>query len=164
MLDPKKFTEIDEEYAKAFAQKVEASPYAQLLGTVYEEMRLDYARLRLPFRSQLNQSAGAVNGGAIASLIDAAGVGATASDSALPMRQVVTLDMTIQYLSAAIEEDLIAEAVVRRRGRKTINVSVDIEGVISKNAIAHGELVFMVRDCLSSTLRHFESSLGRVGR
>ena len=44
--------------------------FPNVVGLELEEVRLDYARMRLPFRPELNQPAGVVHGGAIATLID----------------------------------------------------------------------------------------------
>ena len=40
------------------------------LGLELEEVRQDYARMRLPYRPELDQPIGAMHGGAIATLID----------------------------------------------------------------------------------------------
>ena len=44
--------------------------FSTFVGLEVEELRTDYARLRLPYRPELNQPAGVVHGGAIATLID----------------------------------------------------------------------------------------------
>jgi len=44
--------------------------FSQVVGIVVEELRTDYARMRLPYRPELNQPAGVVHGGAIATLLD----------------------------------------------------------------------------------------------
>ena len=44
--------------------------FPTLVGLVLEEVRTDYARMRLPYRPELEQPAGVVHGGAIATLID----------------------------------------------------------------------------------------------
>ena len=58
-------------------------------------------------------------------------------------KRAVTLEMSIHYLDAAIEEDVIAEATVRRRGRSVVFFSVDAF-TDSGKAIAHGELAYRV--------------------
>ena len=47
------------------------TPYfPTLVGLELEEVRTDYARMRLPYRPELQQPAGVVHGGAVATLID----------------------------------------------------------------------------------------------
>lgn len=43
------------------------APFPKFLGMKLEEVRLDYGRILLPFRPELNQPAGMVHGGASAS-------------------------------------------------------------------------------------------------
>jgi len=128
---------------EAIRQTVNSAPYPKLLGMEMEEIRQDYSRMRLRYRPELNQPAGIVHGGAIASLIDTAVVGALFSGLEKPPRRAVTLDMHIHYLDAAIEEDVIAEATVRRRGRSVVFLSVDAT-TDSGKAVAHGELSYRV--------------------
>jgi len=44
--------------------------FPTLVGLVVEEVRTDYCRMRLPFRIELEQPAGVVHGGAIATALD----------------------------------------------------------------------------------------------
>ena len=44
--------------------------FPTLVGLELEEVRTDYARMRLPYRPELLQAQGIVHGGAIASLLD----------------------------------------------------------------------------------------------
>ena len=44
--------------------------FPKLVGLEIEEIRTDYCRMRLPWRPELMQPAGAVHGGAIATLVD----------------------------------------------------------------------------------------------
>jgi uncharacterized protein (TIGR00369 family) len=90
--------------------------YPRLLGLVVEEIRLDYCRMRLPWRFELTQPAGVVHGGAIASLVD--GVVVPAIGAYYPERRgFVTIDLQLQYHRAVVEEDMVAEGWVTQRGR-----------------------------------------------
>src|SRR3954447_20146148 len=75
--------------------------FPNVVGLELEEVRLDYARMRLPFRPELNQPAGVVHGGAVATLIDTVVVPAVGSayDELLPM---LTIDLQIRFLGAAV--------------------------------------------------------------
>ena len=46
------------------------APFPNFLGMRFEEVRLDYGRVSLPYRPEFNQPAGMIHGGVIASLID----------------------------------------------------------------------------------------------
>jgi acyl-coenzyme A thioesterase PaaI-like protein len=67
-----RFTPLPADRQERFASFAPGRPeyFPGVVGIQLEEVRLDYARMRLPFRSQLNQPAGVMHGGAIATLID----------------------------------------------------------------------------------------------
>ena len=53
--------------------------YPMLIGLEVEETRVDYCRMRMPFKAELMHAGGVVHGGAIASLMDAVLVPAVGS-------------------------------------------------------------------------------------
>jgi acyl-coenzyme A thioesterase PaaI-like protein len=55
---------------KNFCSWPDRQLFPNFLGFQVEEIREDYSRLRLPYRPVLEQPAGPVHGGAIASMID----------------------------------------------------------------------------------------------
>lgn len=114
-----------------------------LLGFVMEDARIDYSRLRLPYRPELNQPAGVMHGGAIASLIDTAVVPAIGSyyDE---MPRMLTISLTINYLGAIIEEDAICEGWVERRGKSIVFCAAEVRGVTSGKVAATASLVYKV--------------------
>ncbi len=117
--------------------------YNRLLGVGVEEVRNDYARLRLQFKPELLHPGGVVHGGAIASLIDTAAALAIFSRLTEPPRASTTIDLHVHYLEAVVDEDLIAQAAIRRRGRSIVFVTVEVttaSGII----VAHGELSFRI--------------------
>src|SRR3954471_22592097 len=93
--------------------------FPSFVGLQVEEVRADYARMRLPYRPELDQPAGVVHGGALATLIDTVVVPAVASGYDEPYRYL-TIDMQIQYMSAVIGEDAVAEGWIVRRGRSIV--------------------------------------------
>jgi uncharacterized protein (TIGR00369 family) len=101
-------------------------PFFALLGLEIEEVKEDFCRLRLPFRPQLRTAAEVVHGGAIASLIDSAGVVAVWSNVDPNVTRGATIDLTVNYMAAAESVDLTAEAQVIRRGRSVVFVDVDV--------------------------------------
>ena len=99
--------------------------FPALVGLLLEEVRTDYARMRLPYRPQLNQPAGVLHGGALATLIDTAVVPAIASIyETIP--RMVTVTMTIDYFGALREEDAIAVGWVEKRGNRTVFCRVEV--------------------------------------
>jgi uncharacterized protein (TIGR00369 family) len=85
-----------------------AACFPGLVGIVLEEVRTDYARMRLPYRSEILQPGGVVQGGALATLMDTVVVPAIGSAYAEP-KLLLTVDMHIQYFDAVAGEDAVAE-------------------------------------------------------
>jgi uncharacterized protein (TIGR00369 family) len=113
-----------------------------LIGLVQEEVRLDYARMRMPFRDNLLQPAGVVHGGAIASLIDTVVVPALASAyDEFPL--LLTIDMQVQYMGAIGREDAVAEGWVVKRGRSTAFCRAEVRTEAS-GLVAAGTLVYKI--------------------
>ncbi len=123
--------------------RVASAPFSTLLGLRLEEVRRDYARMRLPFRKDLTQLAGLIHGGAVATLVDSVVVGAILSGLDGPPQQLLTINMHIQYLDRVGEEDLVAEARVRRRGRRIVFLEVEVKTAAGRD-VAHGEIVYRV--------------------
>jgi len=113
------------------------------VGIHLEEVRTDYARMRLPFRPHLNQPAGVMHGGAIATLIDTVVVPAIAGHYDEPHRYS-TIDMQIQYLAPIIGEDAVAEGWIVRRGRSIVFCRAEVR-TASGTLAATGTLVYNVR-------------------
>jgi len=90
--------------------------FPNVVGLVLEEVRVDYGRMRLPYRPELRQPEGMVHGGAIATLIDTVIVPAVGSAyDEIPV--MLTIDLQIRFLDVSKETDLVAEGWVTRRGR-----------------------------------------------
>ncbi|HEX5614562.1 MAG TPA: PaaI family thioesterase [Acidimicrobiia bacterium] len=110
--------------------------FPQFLGVVVEELRVDYARMRLPFRAEFLQPAGVVHGGAIATLVDTVVVPAVGSAYDGP-RQLFTIDMQLRYLAPIGPEDAIAEGWITRRGRSIVYCDAEVRaasGVVAATA------------------------------
>ncbi len=89
----------------------EADLYVNLLGFEVEDVRVDYCRMRMPFRNVLNQAAGIVHGGAIAGLLDSVVVPAVGS-AYPPQARYATVDMHVQFLAPLVADDAVAEGWV----------------------------------------------------
>ncbi|HXC52260.1 MAG TPA: PaaI family thioesterase [Candidatus Limnocylindrales bacterium] len=139
-----RFEALPPETAERFAGFAPGRPeyFPGLVGITLEEVRKDYARMRLPFRPVLNQPAGVVHGGALATLIDTVVVPAIASGYDVPHRYL-TIDMQIQYMSAVIGEDAVAEGWITKRGRSTVFCRAEIL-TAKAGLVATGTLVYKV--------------------
>jgi uncharacterized protein (TIGR00369 family) len=103
------------------ARFIPASPLVGHLGMRLESIGEDEAVLVLPFRPELATLGDTVHGGAIASLIDTAGmVACWASDEEPASMAGSTVSLNVNYLAGARGQDLTALAAVTRRGRSMV--------------------------------------------
>ncbi|HEX6022876.1 MAG TPA: PaaI family thioesterase [Solirubrobacter sp.] len=102
-------------------QFVPNSPLVRHLGMRLEAIEDGRAELVLPFRPELATIDNVVHGGAIASLIDTAGMAATWSDDSEPESLTgSTVTLNVNYVSTARGQDLTATATVVKRGRNLV--------------------------------------------
>jgi uncharacterized protein (TIGR00369 family) len=120
----------------------ERTYFPSLVGVVVEEVRTDYCRMRLPFRPELTQPHGLVHGGAIATLVDTVLVPAVGA-AYDPGWGYATVTMTVQYLGAVADEDLVAEGWVTQRGRSTVFGQAEV-ATAGGRPVATGSLVYKV--------------------
>ncbi len=122
----------------ALAARVSETPYCARLGIVVESLVLDRVRIRVPYKEENSNPGRALHGGVAASTIDIAGVLAAATGFAgKPVFDAGTLDLAVDYLAAAIGEDIVAAAEVLRRGKEIVYADVDVRNEAGKR-IARG--------------------------
>jgi uncharacterized protein (TIGR00369 family) len=119
-----------------------ASPFARRLGLEIEYLDAGGAELRLPFDAEHATFGDTVHGGAIAALIDTAGmVAAWGDDQPTDTPAGATVSMAVDYVAAARGTDLVARARVVRRGRSLCFVQVDVvdedERVVATGLVTH---------------------------
>lgn len=128
------------------AELVEAfipeSPFVGHLGMRLAALEQDRAELVLPFADELATIGDVVHGGAIATLIDTAGMAAAWADGSEPGDCAgSTIGMSVDYVAAARGQDLTAEAKVVRRGRSLCFCEVEVTGedgeVVAKGLVTH---------------------------
>ena len=108
-------------------QFIPNSPLVGHLGMRLESIGTDEATLVLPFRPELATVDDIVHGGAIAALIDTAGMAATWADDAEPESLAgATVTLNVNYTAAARGKELTARALVVRRGRSLIFSEVKV--------------------------------------
>jgi uncharacterized protein (TIGR00369 family) len=139
------YEELDSERVERWMGygKWEREYYPKLIGMEVECVRKDYSRMRLAFRPSLEQPAGVVHGGAIASLIDSVVVPAIGSayDASVGF---ATIEMNVQYLGAVREEDMVAEGWIVQRGRSIVFCEAEVVGGTSGKVLARGQLTYKV--------------------
>jgi acyl-CoA thioesterase len=100
----------------AIRQKLAANPFIKFVGIKVPQLGQGYARFLLPFKPDLANSIGLMQGGVIAALADEAV--AYALYSLVPGGETFnTVEMKINFLGAVKEGEVIAEAHIAKRGR-----------------------------------------------
>jgi len=136
---------LSEEAAARWAKfgKSDTVFYPMLIGLEVEETRVDYCRMRMPFKAELLHPGGIVHGGAIASLMDAVLVPAVGSVLG-PKDRYSTVDLHVQYIGAVKDEDVVAEGWVTKRGRSVVFCESEAVGATSGRLIAKSVLTYNV--------------------
>ncbi len=117
--------------------------FPKMLGFQLEDVRLDYARIRMPYRPEHNQTAGVIHGGAIAALIDTVVVPALGSPyDEIPV--MLTLSMTVNYTGVIAHEDAVAEGWTTRRGKSIVFCEASVR-TDAGELVATGSMVYKVQ-------------------
>ncbi len=112
--------------------------FATYLGLRLEELAPGVAVMRLPYRREIANGAGAVHGGAIASLCDTVFYVALATVNGWGS---VTTSLTCNFLAAARREtDLVGRATVLKSGRRMIFGEVTVHA--GETLVAHATLTY----------------------
>jgi len=115
------------------ADRIAAAPYCARLGVVVEGLGADRARIRIPYKDENSNPGKALHGGVAASTIGIAGVLAAATGFGDTERHDAgTVDLSVDYLAAAIGEDIVADARVLRRGKELVYSDVDVRNDAGK--------------------------------
>ncbi len=140
-----RFPELSPERAERWKDfpSWERPVFPAFLGFQLEDVREGYARMRLPYRPELDQPLGVVHGGALAALIDTVVVPAIGSAYEEHMG-LLTLDMQIQYLGSIVQQDAIAEGWVEKRGGSICFCRAEVRDASGELA-AVGMLTYKVR-------------------
>jgi uncharacterized protein (TIGR00369 family) len=138
-MSSERFPPIAAALAGAIRESLNGEAFVAWLGLQFEEIRLGYARLRLVHRPELMQGGGVVHGGAVASAIDTAVIGAVLSLFPERPRRLATIDLHVHFLDAVKDEDVVTEARVRRQGKSIVFVEVDARTPAGRD-VAHGEV------------------------
>ncbi len=139
------FAVLDKDTARRWSRfgRRDEPYFQQLLGVEIEEVRTDYCRMRLPFRTVLEQPGGVVHGGVIASLLDTVVVPAVGQAYPTGTR-FSTVDFTVQFHRALIGEDAVAEGWVVRRGSTLVSCESEVLAAGSGQMVARSLLTYFV--------------------
>ena len=122
--------------------RFERMAFAQFLRVRVAQVSHERAVLHLPFQEDNANQGGVLHGGAIASLIHMAGTLAAWTGLDLQADPLVnTVDLSVQYLAAALREEITAEATVLRRGRDIFFLDVTVRGA-AQQLISKGLIVY----------------------
>lgn len=116
---------MDEEEQRARRQAVAGvmvkTPFLAGLGVAFDRFEPDDVVLRLPFRADLTNDGTYYHGGVVASALDTAGAGAAWSNHDFTKgTRASTISMSVQYIGAAKQSDLICTARTVRRAKELI--------------------------------------------
>lgn len=130
----------------ALAARCERVPYNQRLGVRVESIETERVRVRVAYKDDNSNPGRALHGGVAASTINIAGtLAAWTGLEARPTLETGTLDLSVNYLAAAIGEDIVATAEVIRRGKEIVYSDVDVRNDAGKR-IAKGLVTYRAFD------------------
>ncbi len=111
-----KIEPLPPELEAGIRKTIAANPFIKFVGIQVPELGKGYARFVLPFKPELANSIGLMQGGVIAALADEAV--AFALYSLVPVGETFnTVEMKINYLAPVKEGTVVAEAQIPKRGR-----------------------------------------------
>lgn len=116
-----------------------ATPYMGWLGVQFDRWEPDDVVLRLPFRADLTNDGTVYHGGVVAAALDTAGAGAAWSNHDFTRgARASTIAMSVQYVGAARQSDLLCHATTVKRGRELIFTEItatDADGRVVAHAV-----------------------------
>lgn len=135
-----KLTEDEQERRRrAITEVFPATPFIGWLGLVFERYEHDDVVLRLPFRPELTNDGTHYHGGVVASAIDTAGAAAAWSHHDFDKgTRASTVSMTVQYVGACKQSDLVCAARTVKRGKELIFTEItatDADGSVVAHAL-----------------------------
>ncbi len=134
---------MSKDYA-AMIERVNTSPYYNLLGFYAEELSEGYCRMRMPAAEKLKQFQGHVHGGAIFSIADAA-VAVALLGMCEPGEKVMTVEAKLNHLAPVEDDEIYAEAKIIQKGKSVALGDVEVRRSRDNRIVAKGLVTYMVR-------------------
>jgi len=130
--------------ADIIRQWLRTSPFVGYLSIELITLEPGRVTLRLPYDKTVTTIGTVVHGGAIATLLDSAGAAAAWSDAEVPANiRGTTVSLSVSYLAAAENEDVLATARVLSRGRSLVYLDIDATTASGK-AVAKGLATYKI--------------------
>jgi uncharacterized protein (TIGR00369 family) len=124
---------------EAIRDLMPATPFLSGLGVVFDRYEPDEVTLRLPFRPDLTNDGTYYHGGVVASVVDTAGAAAAWSNHDFEKGTgASTVALSIQYVGACKQSDLVCHARAVRRGKEltfTEITATDADGRVVAHAL-----------------------------
>tara|TARA_Y100000588_G_scaffold300539_1_gene322096 strand:+ start:162 stop:578 length:417 start_codon:yes stop_codon:yes gene_type:complete len=127
---------------RARAEKIVTGSIGKQMRMTVEAATEGRCVVRMPTKGAVQNEAGRVHGGAITALIDNAATAAAWSYEGLGKDAWgTTISLTCNFLDAGKTADLIADAQVKRRGRSTVFIEINVSDAANR-AIAQGLVTY----------------------
>jgi uncharacterized protein (TIGR00369 family) len=124
-------------HCEAVCRRFDSCEFYRLLGMRAGSDGIGTARLSLPFSEKLTQRYAGVHGGALMSLTDSS-IAIAIATTVEEEQAVATVDLSIQFLEPAGQNDLVARAKVTRRGGRLAFGECEIFAGERRVARGHG--------------------------
>ena len=123
----------------AIAELMPKTPFISGLGLVFDKYEPDDVVMRLPFREDLTNDGVVYHGGVVAAAIDTTAAACAWSNHDFATgSKASTVSMTVNYVGAARQSDLICTARTVRRARELIFLEItaaDTDGRVCASAV-----------------------------
>jgi uncharacterized protein (TIGR00369 family) len=120
------------------------APFIGFVGLVFERYEPDDVVTRVPFRNDLTNDGVVYHGGVIAAALDTTGAAAAWSNHDFEKgSRASTVSMSVQYVGAARQSDLVCHGRALKRGRELIFTEItasDGDG----NLVAHAVQTYRI--------------------
>ena len=124
------------------AEKIVGGSIGKQMHMTIDEATEGRCIVRMPTNGAVQNEAGRVHGGAITALIDNAATAAAWAYKGLGKDAWgTTISLTCNFLDAGQNADLIADARVKRRGRSTVFVEINVSDAENRD-IAQGLVTY----------------------
>lgn len=127
------------------AMVIARTPFMKHLAMEFVDAGEGWAKIKMAYQDENSTAFKALHGGAISSLIDTTGAMAawTTAEIATPKYFGSTVGINVNYLSAAIGEDIFAEGRVLKRGKEIIYSDVRVTNAAGK-LLAQGTVTYRI--------------------
>jgi uncharacterized protein (TIGR00369 family) len=144
MSDPELTEEQQQANRRAIAELMPTTPFIAGLGLVFDRYQPDDVVARVPFRPDLTNDGTYYHGGVIASAIDTAGAAAAFSNHDFTKgSRASTIALSIQYVGACKQSDLICHARTVRRGKELTFLEITATDP-DDNVVAHAVQTYRI--------------------